>query len=81
MSCRVLKREMEYAMLDKLIEEAKARSISRIYGYYYPTKKNGMVKELFGSFGFRKIADNDGNTRWELLTEGYQNKTKHIKGV
>ena len=81
MSCRVLKREMEYAMLDKLIEEAKARGISRIYGYYYPTKKNGMVKELFGSFGFRKIADNDGNTRWELLTEGYQNKTKHIKGV
>ena len=81
MSCRVLKREMEYAMLDKLIEEAKARGIKKIYGYYYPTKKNGMVKELFGSFGFRKIADNDGNTRWELLTEGYQNKTKHIKGV
>lgn len=81
MSCRVLKREMELAMLDKLIEAAKARGISKIYGYYYPTKKNGMVKELFGSFGFRKIADNDGNTRWELLTEGYQNKTKHIKGV
>lgn len=81
MSCRVLKREMELAMLDKLIEAARARGIRKIYGYYYPTKKNGMVKELYGSFGFTKIADKDGNTLWELLTEGYENKTKHIKGV
>ncbi|MGN0589899.1 MAG: HAD-IIIC family phosphatase [Ruminiclostridium sp.] len=81
MSCRVLKREMELAMLDKLIEAAKARGIRKILGYYYPTKKNGMVKELYGSFGFTKTADNDGNTLWELLTEGYENKTKHIKGV
>ena len=81
MSCRVLKREMELAMLDKLIEAARARGIRKILGYYYPTKKNGMVKELYGSFGFTKTADNDGNTLWELLTEGYENKTKHIKGV
>lgn len=81
MSCRVLKREMEFAMLDKLIEAARARGIRKIYGYYYPTKKNGMVKELYGSFGFTKISDKDGNTLWELLTEGYENKTKHIKGV
>ena len=81
MSCRVLKREMELAMLDKLIEAARARGIRKILGYYYPTNKNGMVKELYGSFGFTKTADNDGNTLWELLTEGYENKTKHIKGV
>ena len=81
MSCRVLKREMELAMLDKLVEAARARGIRKILGYYYPTKKNGMVKELYGSFGFTKTADNDGNTLWELLTEGYENKTKHIKGV
>ena len=81
MSCRVLKREMELAMLDKLVEAAKAKGIKKIFGYYYPTRKNGMVKELYGSFGFTKISDKDGNTQWELLTEGYENKTKHIKGV
>ena len=78
MSCRVLKREMELAMLDRLVEECRKRDIEKIYGYYYPTAKNGMVKELFGSFGFTKISDEEGNTVWELPLIGYQNKTRHI---
>ena len=78
MSCRVLKREMELAMLDRLVEECQKKGIERIYGYYYPTAKNGMVKELFGFFGFTKISDEEGNTVWELPLGGYQNKTRHI---
>ena len=78
MSCRVLKREMELAMLDKLVCECRKKGIEKIYGYYYPTAKNGMVKELFGSFGFTKISDEGGNTVWELPLGGYQNKTRHI---
>ncbi len=78
MSCRVLKREMELAMLDRLVEECRKKGIEKIYGYYYPTAKNGMVKELFGSFGFTKISDEEGNTVWELPLIGYQNKTRHI---
>lgn len=79
MSCRVLKREMEFAMLDKVVEAAKAQGIKKIMGYYYPTAKNAMVKELFGSFGFTKVSDRDGNTVWELETSGYKPYTKHIK--
>ncbi len=79
MSCRVLKREMEFAMLDKVVEAAKAQGIKKIMGYYYPTAKNAMVKELFGSFGFTKVSESDGNTVWELETSGYKPYTKHIK--
>ncbi len=79
MSCRVLKREMEYAMLDRLVEESLKKGITKIYGYYYPTAKNSMVKELFGDFGFTKISDTDGNTVWELDAKSYQPRTKHIK--
>lgn len=80
MSCRVLKRDMEYAMLDTLVEECKKQGISEIVGYYYPTKKNNMVKELFGDFGFDKVSeDADGNTVWRLKTDGYSNKNKAIK--
>ncbi|MGN0656367.1 MAG: HAD-IIIC family phosphatase [Ruminiclostridium sp.] len=78
MSCRVLKREMELAMLDRLVYECRKKGIEKIYGYYYPTAKNGMVKELFGSFGFTKISDREGNTVWELPLVGYENKTRHI---
>lgn len=46
MSCRVLKRDMEYAMMDKLTETCRAQDILYIYGYYIPTAKNGMVKNF-----------------------------------
>lgn len=80
MSCRVLKRTMEQAMLDRLVEKAKAAGIDTIRGYYYPTAKNKMVKELFGTFGFTKISEDEaGNAVWELKLEGYENQCKAIE--
>lgn len=80
MSCRVLKRDMEQAMLDTLIEKCRQNGISKIRGYYYPTKKNGMVRELYGTFGFTKISeDENGNTVWELPIEGYENQNRYIE--
>lgn len=79
MSCRVLKRDMEHAMLDALVNEAVKQNVKVIKGHYYPTVKNKMVKELFGDFGFEKISeDEEGNTLWELKTEGYKSKNLHI---
>lgn len=80
MSCRVLKRDMEYAMLDTLVSECQKRGITEIIGYYYPTKKNSMVANLFGEFGFEKTSeDADGNTVWSLKTDGYKLQNKYIK--
>lgn len=80
MSCRVLKREMEYAMLDMLAEKAREQGLRQLRGHYYPTAKNGMVKELYRDFGFEKVSeDEQGNTMWQLDLNGYQKKTSHIK--
>lgn len=79
MSCRVLKRDMEFAMMDALIDRAKQLGIKAIYGYYYPTAKNGMVREFYSLHGFRKISeDNVGNTKWELVVDDYNKKNKYI---
>ena len=80
MSCRVLKRDMELAMLDELVRRAREKGISRINGYYYKTHKNNMVAELYGSFGFTldKKLDN-GDSEWHLDISGYENKNKVIK--
>ncbi|MCR4779921.1 MAG: HAD-IIIC family phosphatase [Ruminiclostridium sp.] len=79
MSCRVLKRDMEYAMLDELVRRAKEKGITEIYGYYYPTAKNAMVRELFDRFGFEKISsDEAGNTKWRLIIDNYNEKNTHI---
>jgi FkbH-like protein len=52
MSCRVLNREMEFAMFDALVEQCQARGIRKIVGVYIPSKKNGMVADHYLKLGF-----------------------------
>ncbi|MCM1385933.1 MAG: HAD-IIIC family phosphatase [Bacillus sp. (in: Bacteria)] len=80
MSCRVLKRDMEYAMMDTLVMSCRKQDITEIRGYYYPTAKNNMVKEFYSLQGFDKIEeDAAGNTVWRLsLADGYQKKNQVI---
>lgn len=79
MSCRVLKRGMESAMLDTLVDKAKLNGCSKLIGYYYSTKKNGMVANLFDQFGFCKIEETNSGTTWSLGIDLYQKKSKFIK--
>jgi FkbH-like protein len=76
MSCRVLKRDMEFAMMDELVRLAKTRGVDTLVGYYYPTAKNAMVKEFYGKQGFTKTEeDEDGNAVWRLdIRDGYVNR-------
>ena len=80
MSCRVLKRGMEDAMMDIMVANAAARGVKTIRGYYYPTAKNAMVREFYASFGFEKVAETaDGSTTWQLDVAAYQPKHPHMK--
>ena len=75
MSCRVLKRCMEDAMMDCLVQDAVKRGVKTIVGYYYPTAKNAMVKEFYGGMGYTKTAeDAEGNTTWTLDVQSYSFK-------
>jgi FkbH-like protein len=89
MSCRVLKRDVEIALLDALAQQAKAIGIEKIVGYYMPTKKNGMVADFYSSLGFEPCTDAkpgpgqpdllDGSSVWILPLNDYQNRNKHIQ--
>jgi FkbH-like protein len=83
MSCRVLKRGMEAAMLDAVVERAIANGDVTIYGYYFPTKKNIMVADFYPSLGFLPfpLQPNlpEGATVWMLDLVKYAKKNKHIK--
>jgi FkbH-like protein len=82
MSCRVLKRDMELAMLDSLVEQAKKQGIRTLKGYYFKTPKNNMVREFYGTLGFTKISEQEnGDSEWELEINNYENKNKVIKVV
>ena len=80
MSCRVLKRGMEDAMMNTVVAEAAARGLREVYGYYYPTAKNGMVRDFYAGFGFTKVReDENGDTVWKLDVETYRPKALHMK--
>lgn len=75
MSCRVLKRDMEFAMMDQLVEQCKKEEITTIRGFYHPTEKNGMVKDFYAGQGFEKDSeDAKGNSVWSMAVAGYERK-------
>ena len=72
MSCRVLGRQVEQAMLAKVAGEARKRGVHRLMGLYIPTAKNGMVAEHYGRLGFRRIGNLDAaQSAWELDVPAY----------
>ena len=66
MSCRVLKRGMEYAMADVLIERARARGVKIILGEYRKSDKNQMVELHYESLGFRCTETRNDGATWVL---------------
>ena len=77
MSCRVLKRDMELAMLDAIAElRPRHRAIRRLQStktgprYYLPTKKNGMVADFYAKLGFESCLLPETYPGQPSLTEG-----------
>jgi FkbH-like protein len=81
MSCRVLKRGMEQAMFDALVQECQALGIRKLIGVYIPSKKNGMVAEHYSSLGFcPKEASPPERKQWEFeVPPTYNELVKHIR--
>ena len=57
MSCRVLGRRVEEAMLAHIAKAAQAKGVRYLIGRYVPTAKNGMVAEHYAKLGFAGIGD------------------------
>jgi len=71
MSCRVLGRKVETAVLQELVEQARQRGIRRLIGNYLPTEKNKLVEDHYAKLGFTLLERQaDGSTRWALDVEG-----------
>jgi FkbH-like protein len=81
MSCRVLKREVEIAMLDGIVDRARDRHIESLVGYYLPTAKNGMVAGHYEKLGFTLTSKDEatGATTWSLDITHYASQNAHIR--
>lgn len=52
MSCRMMNRRVEDALLAYLAERARKLGCRRLIGEYLPTRKNAPVRDLYDRFGF-----------------------------
>ena len=74
MSCRVLKRGVEDALFNAVVEIAKECGAKQLIGEYLPTAKNRMVEGFYPGFGMQKI----GEGRYALDPAAYQPRTHLI---
>ncbi|WP_158264803.1 HAD-IIIC family phosphatase [Blastopirellula marina] len=73
MSCRVIGRRVEEAVLAVVADAARAEGVNRLIGEYIPSAKNAMVAEHFQKLGFEQIEElDDGTTRWALDLTAYE---------
>jgi FkbH-like protein len=67
LSCRVIGRTVETAMLAHLCEHATQHGARRLKGRIVATAKNAPVRDLFERHGFQRESAEDGaNTAWTL---------------
>jgi len=81
MSCRVLKRGLEYAMMGALVDACLAKGIMRLNATYIKSPKNKMVQNLLEELGFAaKHQNHHGNSEWVLdLDTPYASRQHYIK--
>ncbi len=72
MSCRVLKRQVEHVLMNRLMAEAKRRCCQRVTGLYVATSKNQMVRDFYSSMGYRLVSTNDEKSEFESITADYK---------
>ncbi len=72
MSCRVLGRKVENAVLQDLLAAAKSAAVSRLLGKYCPTGRNVIVKDHYKKLGFDRIGADEHEEIWQLNVCDYQ---------
>jgi FkbH-like protein len=80
MSCRVLGRRVQEAVLQELVTNARALGVARIVGVYRPTERNRLVVDHYAKLGFTECeGPADGSTEWALDVAQYQETSLPMK--
>lgn len=69
MSCRVIGRGIEFALMDHIIAELRKRGVSKIRAHFVATPKNPPAKEFLPTAGFVEVGREGHTTVYELDVE------------
>jgi FkbH-like protein len=66
LSCRVLGRGVETAILSALVAAAREGGARVLRGLFIPTAKNAPARDYYGRHGFSASGEQDGAQLWDL---------------
>ena len=66
LSCRVVGRTVETAILSFLTDQARRCGRTNLQGWFSPTKKNDLAKEVYAQHKFQLIEENGRGALWSL---------------
>ena len=66
MSCRVIGRTVETALLAALAGDARERGAGLLQGWFLPTKKNAPAAAFYREHGFEAVETNGSGVMWSL---------------
>jgi FkbH-like protein len=66
LSCRVIARTVETAMLSFVVEESRSRGLTMLRGWFVPTAKNAPAADLYRKHGFEACSATDAGSCWTL---------------
>ena len=76
LSCRILGKNIEFAFMQELINEAKRYNIQKIIAKFIPTQKNAPAENFLNEAGFIFEKDYNGEKHY-FLDIGKENKRKY----
>ncbi len=66
LSCRVIGRTVETALLAHLAKSAAERGCKRLQGWFLPTRKNAPARDFYSDHGFELLAQSCEGSLWSL---------------
>lgn len=66
LSCRVIGRTVETALLAHLAESAAQRGCKRLAGWFLPTRKNAPARDFYQQHGFKQQENSGQGSLWVL---------------
>jgi FkbH-like protein len=71
MSCRIMGRKIEYAIMNYVIEACKRSGYQMIEAAYYSTNKNMPVSNFYNEFGFSEVNKDEDCKHYQLKISDY----------
>lgn len=72
MSCRVIGRNVEKAILDTVLERLAAAGVESVEANFIQTKKNGQVANFYEQSGFAVVEQTDSGKRYQIAVHCYE---------